>query len=111
MFDVTIFLMLVSLSNFDPIVFLEIDTASYSADEITKMRSSLMSKIGEYILLKFSENLTQEQFNQVSSIRDGSQLINVLKNFIPDFDSKILQEVENFKTEYKQILKGEQING
>lgn len=56
--------MLTNLKKFDPIEFLDIDASVLSQKDLEEMRNSLNSKIGEYILLKFSTFLTEEQFKQ-----------------------------------------------
>lgn len=93
--------MLQALGNFDPVSFLGVDTVSLSSEEISQLRNSLNTKMGEYILLKFSENLTDEQFQQITNTKDGEQMITMLKNIIPNLEEKMLKELESFKREYQ----------
>lgn len=97
--------MLTSLQNFDPIVFLSIDATTLSDEEIDKAREQLNSKIGEYLLLKLSDNLTQQQLSQVTQAKDGTAMMSLLNNLIPSLQNRILSEVENFKKEYLEVLK------
>lgn len=98
--------MLISLNNFDPTTFLNIKTTALSAEELTKMRQDLNAKVGEYILLKLSDQLTEQQLGEISQIKDGKMMFNTLVKLIPDFEKRVLQELENFKNEYSQIVKG-----
>lgn len=95
--------MIHTLNNFDPINYLGIDISSFSTEQIIKLRIDLNNKIGEYILLKLSDNLTSDQLENVIFLTKGNQIVNELANIIPDFKQKILQELENFKAEYQTI--------
>lgn len=97
--------MLTTLANFDPVQFLEIDTSSYSPDKIRKIRKDLHSKIGEYVLVKLSENLTDEQTTELEKLLFGTQIFNFLKNNIPDTEFKMLQVIEDFKKDYQELGK------
>ena len=97
--------MLTTLQNFDPIAFLEVDTSKLSEQEVTELRTFLMGKIGEYILLKVSDKLTDEQIEEVSKNANNGNILNILRQYIPDIDQRMLQEVEQFKVEYSQNIK------
>jgi hypothetical protein len=103
--------MLTDLNSFDPIQFLNVDISTLSEQEKIDLRTSLNAKIGEYVLLKLSTFLTEEQMTQLSSITDPNQMITTIRSFIPDADAKILQEVNNFKAEYDAEGKGGTPNG
>lgn len=92
--------MIAQLANFDPISFLGIDKSSYSDEEVRKLREDLMGKIGEYVLLKCSTSLTDEQLSQLS-VMNGQQLLYALQNTVPGFDNIMLIEIENFKKDYQ----------
>lgn len=96
--------MVAQLINFDPVSYLNIDSSSLSEWESKELRQSLMDKIGEYIILKSTLYLSGEQLNQIKEMR-GQQLLSTLENIIPDFDKKVLTEIENFKKDY-QMIKG-----
>lgn len=98
--------MLVSLKDFDPIIFLHINSSSLLSEEIDKMRQHLNGKIGEYILLRLSTHLTTEQLEKVTLQKDGKAIINMLGSLIPSLQTKILHEMENFKKDYLETLKG-----
>lgn len=91
--------MLSRLINFDPIKFLDIDTSTLSPEEVEETRDFLKANIGEYILLQFSNLLTEEQLKQ--GVESGEKIIETLRTFIPDLDQRILQKIENFKKDYK----------
>lgn len=91
--------MIQSLSNFNPIAFLGIDIAGKSPAELNYLQNELKSKIGEYILLKSSENLTVVQLEEITQA-DEQQMIGILQKYIPDIDSKIPDWLNDFKTEY-----------
>lgn len=96
--------MLTSLTNFDPIAFLKVDTTSLSLEEVEKISQQLSSSIGEYILLKLSDELTQEQLEQVTQTQDGAVMLNMLRGLIPSADVRMLNEVENFKKECLEVI-------
>ncbi len=98
--------MLISLKDFDPIIFLNINTVSQSTEETDKMRQHLNSKIGEYVLLRLSADLTTEQLGKITKQKDGKVIINMLGSLIPSLQTKILHELENFKKDYLETLKG-----
>lgn len=89
------------LDKFDPLSFLNIDATRLSQDEIDITRSYLNALIGEYILLKLSRNLTEEQIAQL--IESKTQILNTLKSIVPDTDNAIQKELENFKKDYSNI--------
>lgn len=95
--------MLTTLNNFDPVSFLNIDSNSMLQEEVSNLRNSLNAKIGEYVLLKFSQNLHPEQLEQVLQYSDGQTVLETLRIVIPNTDQQIMEEVENFKKDYQNI--------
>ena len=89
-----------ALINFDPIKFLEVDTTQYTTSALSELRMELNSKIGEYILIKISKDLSKEQLKNLKDITDGDKLFEELRVKIPDLNSIILTELENFKSDY-----------
>lgn len=88
--------------KFDPLSFLNIDTTKLSQGEIDITRDFLNALIGEYILLKLSKNLTEEQITQLM-MSNKNQILNTLKNMVPDTENTIRKELENFKRDYGNI--------
>ena len=92
--------MLNVLSGFDPIDYLSIDTSSLSKEDIKTLRGGLNEKIGQYILLKFSEHLPEDQSQQIMGLTDGEEMIKKLQEVLPNMEGKLQEELENFKREY-----------
>ena len=88
-----------SVNNFDPISFLNI-TTHLSDEQI----ATLNSQIGEYVILKLCEGLTEEQTSQINNL-DGKQIYEKLKTLVPDFDKKVTEALESFEQEYQNELK------
>lgn len=97
--------MLLTLSNFDPVSYLNINITNLSQEQIERMKQHLNGKIGEYVLLKLSNYLTEEQLEQIMQQNNGNEILRLLSSFFSDANSKILTEVENFKKEYLEGLK------
>ncbi|MDO8658043.1 MAG: hypothetical protein Q7K55_04835 [Candidatus Levybacteria bacterium] len=93
--------MLATLKDFDPVKFLDIDASTLSQKDLEEMRIFLNSKIGEYMLLKFSSLLTDRQFEQ--AVDSKEKIHETLRTFIPNLDQRIFQEIENFKKNYQTI--------
>lgn len=93
--------MLQTLNDFDSISFLGINTESFSPEQATVLRISLNDKIGEYILLKFTKSLNNEQIDHITSLSDGNQILSELSKIVPNFEQKMSQELDNFKKEYQ----------
>lgn len=91
--------MLTSLKNFDPIVFLNVNATKLSEKEVIELRDYLNSRIGEYILLKLSDDLTPEQRDSLANIKDVQQMLEFLKTVL-QWEEKVNLELANFKTEY-----------
>ena len=92
--------LLQTLQRFDPIVYISIDTSSFYEDDIKALRKGLNEKIGQYILLKFSQHLSEGQFEAMSNLTDGNEIIRRLQQSIPNMEDKLQEELENFKREY-----------
>ncbi len=97
--------MIAQLANFDPITYLNIDQASYSDQELGQLRQDLMAKIGEYVLLKLSQDFTDEQVNYLAGM-DGQAVFNTLQTHVPDFENKFMLELDNFKKDYEVEVGG-----
>lgn len=93
--------MLTVLNNFDPVSFLGIDTALMTPEETSNLSSTLNSKISEYVLLKLSDNLSDEQFQKIVDTTDPEEMMKLLGEAVPDLETRIKTELENFKNEYK----------
>lgn len=95
--------MISSLQNFDPLTFLQIDASQLaSPKEAAELRSTLQKEIGEYVLTKCADALTEEQVSFVLMSKDGSEMLQRLQTLVPNFETKILSEMENFKKEFAQ---------
>ena len=90
--------------QFDPFFLLQIDTSTLSTtEEAEKLRVELVGKIDEYILYKLSADLSQEQLDQLLSLKnDQGKMSEKMQSFFPDFAHRIQKEIEDFKIEYKQ---------
>lgn len=93
--------MLNVLNNFNPVAFLEIDTTSMQPEETSNLSNSLNNKISEYILLKLSDNLSDEQFQKVVGTTDPEEMMKLLGEAVPNLEARIKTELENFKNEYR----------
>ena len=98
--------MLQSLKNFDPISFLSISTTGLSEKDIEQLRNGLNSRIGEYLLLKFSEDISPEELDRIIKIKDGQKLLAELRKLVPNVDARMLDEIENFKNDYQSVHRG-----
>lgn len=96
--------MLTVLKNFDPISFLKISTGSMSVPETAQLKASLNSKIGEYLLLKLSDDLSEDQYKRLIGSKDLEEMAKLAQSFIPDLEKKIDHELDNFKKEYQEVL-------
>ncbi len=96
--------MLADLKHFDPIRFLNIDTKTLTNLEVDKLRDDLNAKIGEYLLLRFADDLTEEQLKSVTKQSDPTLMLDILGDAIPDLHNRILREIEGFKSEYLKAL-------
>ncbi len=92
--------MIAKLANFDPVTYLNIDQSSYSPQELGQLRQDLMAKMGEYVLLKLSQDFTDEQVNYLTPL-DGQAIFNTLETHLPDFQNKFMLELDNFKKDYE----------
>lgn len=95
--------MIAALQNFDPLTFLQINTSSLSSQQETQeLRATLYKELGEYVLTKCADTLTDEQINFVLMSKDGAEMLQRLQTLIPNFEAKMLLEMENFKREFTQ---------
>lgn len=96
-------IMISSLNNFDPILFLDINTDNMSDKQLVGLHNGLNSKVGEYILLKSAELLTEEQLEEITKAED-QKIVETIQEYIPDIDSKISGWLNEFKDEYTKQL-------
>lgn len=94
--------MLKTLVNFNPISFLDIDTNALSPIEIENLRQMLMSRMGEYVLLKLSHSFNEDQLKELINTQDGEQIMTTIKSSVSSADKKIIKELEKFKKDFKQ---------
>ena len=86
--------------DFDPLVYLGIkDLKGKEKKEVSK---KLIDKLSQYFLIRMVEELNDVQ---LKGIKDPEKLILVAKSKIPDFDAKVRQYLEDFKTEFYKNLK------
>lgn len=91
--------MLVNIKNFDPIEFLELGKTLLSENDIQELQNSLSKDMEEYVLLKLSSVLTEQQLDQVLNAKE--KMPQVVGTFIPDVKDKTILELENFKKEFQ----------
>lgn len=94
--------MFLSLNNFDPISFLEINASrAGSSEELKELRMNLLDKMGEYVLFKLTESLPQAQ-QQYLLTTNSTDLLSQLKAIFPDLEQRMMQELESFKTDFQK---------
>lgn len=88
--------------NFNPIQYLGIELKpDQSPEQVGEITTKLNQQIGEYIMLKLSDSLTEDQLDQILQIEDINQQVALLKNYLPDFEARMTAELENFRKEYQ----------
>lgn len=93
--------MLQMLLGFDPLVFLGIDASKLSSPEETaQLKTAINKELGEYILMKLSDDLSEEQLNQLLSSSSGEEIVQKLSTLDLGLEDRILLELENFKSEF-----------
>lgn len=93
--------MLQILQGFDPLVFLDIDVSKFSSqEESTQLKTAINRELGEYILIKLSNNLSEEQLNQLLTSSSGEEIVQKLSTLDLGLEDRILLELENFKSEF-----------
>ena len=93
------------LKDFDPIKFLGINKSTLKPGKLATLKNFLNGKIGEYILLKLSNELSEGQLSEITRSKSGTQMLRLLKIAIPNFNTKFFAELENFKKEFKVMVK------
>jgi len=96
--------MLPALQGFDPLYYFDVDVKGLQQHEVAKIRQQMTEKLSEYILLKLSDKLTEEQQLAMMQIENAEELLTVLSKYIPDIEESILIEIENFKKEFQKKL-------
>lgn len=93
--------MLQILQGFDPLVFLAIDVSKLSStEEAVQLKTAINKELGEYMLMKLSDDLSEEQLNQLLTSSSGEEIVQKLSTLDPGLEDRILLELENFKSEF-----------
>lgn len=88
-------------SNFDPITLIDdSDKELFSDNSLQKLRNDLMHKMWDYLTIKLSQDLTEEQLDEVLDTVGYSKRAAALKKHIPDFDEKVDKFIEEFKVDF-----------
>lgn len=95
--------MLQTLQGFDPLVFLGINASKLSSpEEVTQLKTAINKELGEYILMKLSDHLSEEQLDQLLKSSTGEEIVQKLSTFNLGLEDRILLELERFKSEFLQ---------
>lgn len=86
------------LGDFDPLVFFNIEDKVLDNNK-KYVSKKLFDQAGEYVLLKLTENLHDEDVNKILNHHTDSDLFNSLKKLIPNLEIRIKRELENFRKE------------
>lgn len=97
--------MFASLKNFDPVYYFDINTSKMRKEDIDRLRKTLFSKLGEYIILRLSANLSNEKVKELSRVTTPQELIEKFNGWIPNLEERVLHEIESFKKTFKKITK------
>lgn len=93
----------INLTTFDPIVFLEIDKKyTLNSEDYEKIKKQLMNDIGEFIFLQISQDLSDKQIDEILNVSAGEEKLAFLNKFVPDFQNRLQNELQNFKKEFFQ---------
>lgn len=87
--------------SFDPIKLLGI--SGLGQFETDSLRKKLNKNISDYILIRLLEELPDKVDEQLKKkeIESVDELEEMLKTHIPDFNKKVQQYLQEFKSEYK----------
>lgn len=88
------------LNGFDPILFLDLKNIKLS--EKQQLSDELMIQISDYLAVRFIELLPNDKLEEINS---QSDLFNLTKEGLSDFDDKVKQFLDDFKIEFLQNLK------
>lgn len=91
--------MLPYFKNFDPIVFLNLTEKVEDKDKAL-VRIQLTRQIGQYIFFKLTQNLADEQIDLVLKRQTSSDKLDLVSEYIPNLETRMKEELENFKKEY-----------
>lgn len=91
-----------SLSDFDPLTFLDLDGSKYQNEDAEYIKSVLINEMGKYVLLKLAEKIPSDQFEDLISENDGVTILSKLKDYLPNSEEEIKKGLEEFKSEYKK---------
>lgn len=88
------------LQGFDPLLFLGI--SNLKGREKTDVSQKLLDKISQYLVIRISELLPDEEIKRFNNPED---LFIIVKNRIPDINARVKIFLEDFKTEFYKNLK------
>ena len=88
------------LSGFDPLKFLNI--TNFKNEEKDKVSEHLLNNISQYLLIRISELLPEEDLKKT---KDPKDLFDVAKAKIPDINNKMKLFLEDFKKEFYKNIK------
>lgn len=92
-----------TVNNFDPISLLDdSDKELFSEKSLNKLRNDLSYKLWDYLTIKLSPDLTEEQLKEVLSVVGYQQRANAIKKYIANFDEKVDKFIEEFKEEFRK---------
>ncbi len=93
--------MLQMLQGFDPLVFLGIDVSKFSSpEEKAQLKTAINKELGDYILMKLSDDFAEEQLDQLLKSSSGEEILQKLSIFDSGLENRVLLELENFKREF-----------
>ena len=88
-------------NSFDPITLLsDSDRLQLSQKNIEQLRNNLNLKIWDYLTVKLSQDLTEQQLAEVLNSVGLQQRASILRKYILDFDQKVNRFLEEFKTDF-----------
>jgi len=88
------------LLGFDPLKFLDI--TNLKGEEKESVSKDLLDKISQYLLIRISELLPEEDIRKVKNPED---IFSMAKDRIPDINIKVKLFLEDFKKEFYKNLK------
>jgi len=86
--------------GFDPLVFLGIK--DLKGKEKQEVSEKLLNKISQYLTIRTIEEL---DVSQLKRTKNPEVLFSIAKSKIPNFNTKVGQYLEDFKTEFYKNLK------
>lgn len=68
--------------------------------EIEALNNALTLKVSQYLIIKLLDRLSEDNIERVNKIADPVKIIDQLQTLLPDLDNIMMEELNNFKTEY-----------